>query len=351
MGLGRTLRVRVALTLAFVFLFSAIAPFVSAEASSGRTLAPHQRWGYGGSDPPRVSSVKPYGSSTDASESYTDLGSASILTASCRGARCELGPGTWMDHGATGTGAIYSPEGAVDTLIATIPVGSDPGTPTYDPANGNLYASNFGSGNVSVISGSTDTVIATVSVGTYPSAPAYDPANGTLYVSNSGLNNVSVISDSTDTVIDTVPVGQGPSTPAYDSANGDLYVANRYSNTVSVIFTTTPPSHLFLVAFTETGLPTNTSWSVTLNGTTRTSTSGTTTFYEPIGTYAYTVGSVTGYIANPASGTITVNGHPLSKAITFSATSGGPTISSLHLPPDGPSFCGATHAMAAARYL
>ncbi|MHB1621855.1 MAG: InlB B-repeat-containing protein [Cuniculiplasma sp.] len=45
----------------------------------------------------------------------------------------------------------------------------------------------------------------------------------------------------------------------------------------------------YAVTFTETGLPTGTSWSVTLNGATETSTGSSITFTETNGTYSYTV--------------------------------------------------------------
>jgi hypothetical protein len=77
----------------------------------------------------------------------------------------------------------------------------------------------------------------------------------------------------------------------------------------------------YTVTFTETGLPSGTSWSVTLNGTPHISTTTQITFSEPNGTYAFTVGSVNGYKASPSSGSVTLNGAPASKAITFTSVS------------------------------
>ncbi|MGC8580167.1 MAG: hypothetical protein ACP5MB_08930, partial [bacterium] len=84
-------------------------------------------------------------------------------------------------------------------------------------------------------------------------------------------------------------------------------------------------SQLEAVTFTESGLPAGASWSVTLNGTTKSSNSSTIVFQEPIGMYTYTVGSVSGYTISPGSGTINVTGNeqiamsfkPVLYAITF----------------------------------
>ncbi len=71
------------------------------------------------------------------------------------------------------------------------------------------------------------------------------------------------------------------------------------------------------ITFTENGLPSGISWSVTLNGTTESSTSNSITFQEPNGSYSYTVGIYQGYSASPYSGTVTVNGGSQTVGITF----------------------------------
>jgi photosystem II stability/assembly factor-like uncharacterized protein len=76
------------------------------------------------------------------------------------------------------------------------------------------------------------------------------------------------------------------------------------------------------VTFSETGLPLGSSWSVTLNGTTRSST-GNISFTVPNGTYSYSIGSVPGYSIvsvlgyNESSGYLTVDGYNLSYPVTF----------------------------------
>ncbi len=124
------------------------------------------------------------------------------------------------------------------------------------------------------------------------------------------------------------------STIAFSEANGTFaytvghvagYTASPSSGSVTVngadvstpvTFTAVPPP-TYPVSFIETGLPMGTSWSVTLDGVPRTSGMSTITFSEPNGTYAYSVGSVWGYIASPPSGSVIVNGAGVSTSITF----------------------------------
>ena len=77
----------------------------------------------------------------------------------------------------------------------------------------------------------------------------------------------------------------------------------------------------YTVTFTESGLPSGTSWSVTFNGSTLSSTTNTISFTASNGTYSYSIGSASGYTASPSSANITVNGKNASQSITFSASS------------------------------
>jgi thermopsin len=77
---------------------------------------------------------------------------------------------------------------------------------------------------------------------------------------------------------------------------------------------------LFEVSFSETGLHSGKKWSVTLNGITESSSSSTINFWDPNGTYAYTVATVTGAAPTPSPslGAVAVNGAAQSVGITFS---------------------------------
>lgn len=77
---------------------------------------------------------------------------------------------------------------------------------------------------------------------------------------------------------------------------------------------------LYNLTFTESGLGSGTSWSVTVNGVTKSSTGSTIVFQEPNGTYSYTVGSVGGYTVSPAQGSANVYGGATGFAAAFTST-------------------------------
>src|ERR1700686_4539865 len=72
------------------------------------------------------------------------------------------------------------------------------------------YVANGGSDNVSVIDTSNNTVVATVPVGSNPYGVAITPNGNYAYVTIFGGTYVSVIDTSNNTVVATVPVGPGP---------------------------------------------------------------------------------------------------------------------------------------------
>jgi outer membrane protein assembly factor BamB len=74
----------------------------------------------------------------------------------------------------------------------------------------------------------------------------------------------------------------------------------------------------FNVTFAGAGLPKSTNWSVTMGGVVQASNTSEISFAESNGTYAYTVGSVPGYSANPSYGSVTVNGSRQNVSVTFS---------------------------------
>ena len=77
------------------------------------------------------------------------------------------------------------------------------------------------------------------------------------------------------------------------------------------------------ITFTENGLPSGVSWSVTLNGTTKSSSSSNITFLVPNGTYSYSIAPISGYTIlsmpgyNETTESLTVNGYNLSYPVTF----------------------------------
>jgi len=93
------------------------------------------------------------------------------------------------------------------------------------------------------------------------------------------------------------------------------------NKTVTATFTPIPYS----VVFTESGLAAGTSWNVTFNGVTQSSTTNTITFSGIIsGSYAYSISTPTGYVCNLApTGTLTVTGADVNQRVTFVSSSGG----------------------------
>jgi parallel beta-helix repeat protein/putative cofactor-binding repeat protein len=87
-------------------------------------------------------------------------------------------------------------------------------------------------------------------------------------------------------------------------------------NGASQVITLTFTPVKYNVTFTETGLPSGTSWSVTIGSQTLSS-SGTINFSLPNGTYNYTVGSVTGYHLNTATGSFQINAAGKTISVTF----------------------------------
>ncbi|MFY9717444.1 MAG: YncE family protein [Thermoplasmata archaeon] len=73
----------------------------------------------------------------------------------------------------------------------------------------------------------------------------------------------------------------------------------------------------YAVTFEESGLPTRTSWSVTLGGVSEATTSSSATFREANGTYSFKVGPSPGYSGTPPDGSVTVAGLAQSVSINF----------------------------------
>jgi outer membrane protein assembly factor BamB len=71
------------------------------------------------------------------------------------------------------------------------------------------------------------------------------------------------------------------------------------------------------VTFSETGLSARHAWYVNLGGAVNSTKSTSLSFVEPAGTYSFEIGTVSGYVASPAAGTITVAGTPTRESIVF----------------------------------
>ncbi len=254
----------------------------------------------------------------------------------------------------TSTWGVTVVSGTNLSVLGTVP-GMGTAGPITDGANvGKVFVASRGGNNVTVVSTSTNTISQVVNVGNGPDAIAYDPTDGDVYTANYNDGTASVVSPGapptyavtfTESGLPagtswTVTAGGTPQTSTtssivFQEPNGSHsytvgavsgYAPSPSGGTVtvagaaisqSIAFTSTVPTD-YTLTFTESGLPADTPWSVTLQGSTQSSSTTTNVFSVPNGTYPFSLGTVTGFVASPASGHVTVSGAAQDQAITFS---------------------------------
>jgi ferredoxin-type protein NapH len=115
-------------------------------------------------------------------------------------------------------------------------------------------------------------------------------------------------------------------------AGGVVYVGS--GDYLVYAFGPSPSEQTYSVTFTESGLPSGTSWTVILNSVYLSSYSNSITFSVPNGVYAFNITEVGGwptvYTASPSSGSVTVKGENINVQIIFTLTT--PKYPSLILP-------------------
>ncbi len=223
----------------------------------------------------------------------------------------------------------------------------------YDPVDGVVYVVSFDSDLVTAINGSTGVEMGGYTVGTGPVAAGVDPHSGTVVVANYDSDSLSLLSPTfrvatypvtfkekglpagTDWSVELDGVARsGPTrTLTYEEANGTgqpysvaplpgYTVSLQYGSVrvnghaVTVTIDFAGPIATYPVTFTESGLATGVTWSVTFDGVTN-FTTGTVLRFEAVdGTYAFVAGQVDGFSTN-ASGNLTVAGSPVSVTLTF----------------------------------
>jgi YVTN family beta-propeller protein len=119
------------------------------------------------------------------------------------------------------------------TLVTTIPVGSNPVAIALNSATGKVYVVNQGSNNVTVIDPTTNRTV-NVPVGAAPVALAVNSPANTIYVSNGDAGSVTIIDGATNRTA-TVITGNGAGAIAVNPVTNKIYVANGLANTVTVI--------------------------------------------------------------------------------------------------------------------
>jgi YVTN family beta-propeller protein len=154
---------------------------------------------------------------------------------------------------------------ATNTVVATVPIGGEPGDLAATPNGAFVYVVNVSGNSVSVIAVATNTVIATIAVA-QPVNIAFTPDSAFAYVTSSALNsqNVSelyVIDTAKLKVVQKIPIDQnltgvavtpdGKSVWVSSVETSDVYVINTATYTVSA--TIGVASHITGLAITPDG--------------------------------------------------------------------------------------------------
>ena len=109
--------------------------------------------------------------------------------------------------------------GPKNTVVATIPSGSNPNDIVVSPNNKTVYVASRGSNTVVVINATTNTMTTSIPVGNTPNGIAITPDGTKVYVTNFLADTVSVIDTATNLVSATVD--QQAEEPAYVTVSPD----------------------------------------------------------------------------------------------------------------------------------
>ena len=196
-----------------------------------------------------------------------------------------------------------------------------------------LYNSNgflVAQGNFSLKAGEYLPLTASTSIYTVSFTESNLPSATTWYVN---LSTGQSFCSSTNIITFTAPNGTYSYTIAttdktYEpSPSSGSFTVNGGSVSKSVSFSEVK----YTVTFTESGLPSGTTWYVNLsNGVDSGAITGTSySFSLTNGTYSYATSNVSGYSVSLSSGSISINGASVSKAVTFSPVKKSPPSSGI----------------------
>ncbi len=133
---------------------------------------------------------------------------------------------------------VWVLNGTTDAVMAKVAVGSRPTAIAYDLANGMVYVANSAGGgtgsDIAVLNASSNSLSTTLMGYHGADGIAVDPQNDEVFVSNGGARNVTVLNGSDDLEVGQVTVGSAPAGLAYDPFNDLVYVANFASMNVSI---------------------------------------------------------------------------------------------------------------------
>ena len=114
-----------------------------------------------------------------------------------------------------------------------------------------------------------------------------------------------------------------PSVPGYlVSPNSGSVVVNGANSTVTLGFSPIPQAQ-YSITFRERGLSSNTTWSIAVGSASMSGDSTILSLNETNGTYAFGVGTISGFSVAPSSGLVTVNGSAQTVSVWFNASTTG----------------------------
>jgi YVTN family beta-propeller protein len=136
------------------------------------------------------------------------------------------------DFGTDEVSIIGSVPSIGNEVIHVVDVGEEPEGIVYDAAQHAVYVADWGDGTVDVINDTTYAV-GSITVGGQPISLAYDPHDGTIYVANWATTEVDIINDTTNVVGSPITGigGLGAGSPdgiVFDSGTDQIFVANDY---------------------------------------------------------------------------------------------------------------------------
>jgi YVTN family beta-propeller protein len=218
------------------------------------------------------------------------------------------------------TSPIAIINGSTEHVLRTVTGGGVVSAFATDPENGQIYAFNLLSNNVTVIDGTTNQVVKQIPIlipGSHEAAGAvYDPVTGLIYATEPLLNAVTMIDPSTDTVVGDLSVGVGPQGIAYDYSGGFVVVSNLGSGTLSIL---RDPGR-YAVTFHPVGLLGGVTWGVVAQRTVEQSPAADITYYAQNGTLAWQIQKPAQFdLLSSAFGNATISGADLVIPVTFQA--------------------------------
>ncbi len=168
------------------------------------------------------------------------------------GLRALEGTGAHPLFAEARTNVEATPSG-VGSVVATIPVGSDPWDVAFDSANGKVFVANYGKsttadpGNLTVVDGTSNKITAWIPLpiipsygGAGPDSLVFDNANGNLYVGDGNNFHISVINGATNanvSFVDMTKTAGNLGGLALDTSDGTLYIVS-YDNQSMFTFNT-----------------------------------------------------------------------------------------------------------------